>query len=112
LKAIKDLQSLEDGEIKAIKKFGTKKDFKNKEENHFTAEPKEFEKNIIELDLTRLNRELIYEIHEIARNAHNPNEKNNKKLVLKVISAGSCLLYHTDFIISDSIVEEISNKYA
>lgn len=64
-------------------------------------------KNIIELDLTRLNRELIYEIHEIARNAHNPNEKNNKKLVLKVISAGSCLLYHTDFIISDSIVEEI-----
>lgn len=69
-------------------------------------------KNIIELDLTRLNRELIYEIHEIARNAHNPNEKNNKKLVLKVISAGSCLLYHTDFIISDSIVEEISNKYA
>ncbi|HEF5361961.1 TPA: DNA polymerase III subunit alpha [Campylobacter jejuni] len=112
LKAIKDLQSLEDGEIKAIKKFGAKKDFKNKEENHFTAEPKEFEKNIIELDLTRLNRELIYEIHEIARNAHNPNEKNNKKLVLKVISAGSCLLYHTDFIISDSIVEEISNKYA
>ena len=43
---------------------------------------------------------------------HNPNEKINKKLVLKVISAGSCLLYHTDFIISDSIVEEISNKYA
>ncbi len=39
-------------------------------------------------------------------------KKNNKKLVLKVISAGSCLLYHTDFIISDSIVEEISNKYA
>lgn len=44
LKAIKDLQSLEDGEIKAIKKFGTKKDFKNKEENHFTAEPKELKK--------------------------------------------------------------------
>ncbi len=43
LKAIKDLQSLEDGEIKAIKNL-EQKDFKNKEENHFTAEPKEFEK--------------------------------------------------------------------
>lgn len=95
-----------------IMEFGAKRDFKNKEENQFIAEPKEFEKNIIELDLTRLNRELIYEIHEIARNAHNPNEKNNKKLVLKVVSTGSCLLYHTDFVISDSTVKEISSRYA
>ncbi|MBM0636997.1 DNA polymerase III subunit alpha [Campylobacter sp. VicNov18] len=110
-KAMKNLQDLQDSDIKAIKKFNTKKVLQNKVQNQFTSEPKEFEKNIIELDLTRLNRELIYEIHEIARNAHNPNEKNNKKLVLKVITAGSCLLYHTDFIISDTISEQIATKY-
>ena len=107
LRAIKSLEELKNGDFKAMKKFSNKK---NKE--NFVEEPKEFEKNVIELDLSRLNREVIYEIHELARNAHNPNEKSNKKLVLRVISSGSCLLYHTDFVISDSIVNEISSKYA
>lgn len=73
LKAIKDLQSLEDGEIKAIK-IWSKKILKIKKKIILPQNLRNL-KNIIELDLTRLNRELIYEIHEIARNAHNPNEK-------------------------------------
>lgn len=104
LKAVKNLDELKNGEFKAVKKFHS-----NKTQNYL-AEPKEFESNIIELDLSKLNRELIYEIHDLARNAHNPNQKGNKKLVLKVVSLGSCLLYHTDFIVSDSISEEILNK--
>ena len=35
----------------------------------------EFENSIIELDLSHLNKKLTYEIHEIARNAHNPRRK-------------------------------------
>ncbi|ECL9114619.1 DNA polymerase III subunit alpha [Campylobacter coli] len=110
LRSIKTLEELQEGEIKAVKKFNAKKN--TQENKDFIAEPKEFENNIIELDLSRLNRELVYEIHEIARSAHNPNEKGNKKLVLKIVSTGSCLLYHTDFVISDSVSEKIINKYA
>ncbi|EPB4963583.1 DNA polymerase III subunit alpha, partial [Campylobacter coli] len=110
LRSIKTLEGLQEGEIKAVKKFNAKKN--TQENKDFIAEPKEFENNIIELDLSRLNRELVYEIHEIARSAHNPNEKGNKKLVLKIVSTGSCLLYHTDFVISDSVSEKIINKYA
>ncbi|MCR2064977.1 DNA polymerase III subunit alpha [Campylobacter helveticus] len=109
LRGIRTLDEIKNGDFKAVKKYSSKK-FEKK--NDFTKEPMEFENNIIELDLSRLNKELIYEIHEIARNAHNPNEKGNKKLVLRVISAGSCLLYHTDFIISDSVSEKIASKYA
>ncbi|MDO4674739.1 MAG: DNA polymerase III subunit alpha, partial [Campylobacter sp.] len=108
LKAVKTLDELKNGDFKAVKKYSSKK-FEKK--NDYTKEPMEFEKNIIELDLSRLNREIIYEIHEMAKNAHNPNEKGNKKLVLKVISTGSCLLYHTDFVISDSASEKILKKY-
>ncbi|MGH2328098.1 DNA polymerase III subunit alpha [Campylobacter taeniopygiae] len=110
LRSIKKLEELKEGDFKAIKKFSTKKIVQ--ENKDFTEEPKEFEKNIIELDITKLNRELIYEIHNIARNAHNPNEKGNRKLVLKIISAGSCLLYHTNFVISENISQKIIEKYA
>ncbi|MFB1640308.1 DNA polymerase III subunit alpha [Campylobacter sp. MRC_CM3] len=110
LRSIKKIEELQEGDFKAIKKFSTKKIIK--ENKDFTEEPKEFEKNIIELDISKLNRELIYEIHDIVRNAHNPNEKGNRKLVLKIISAGSCLLYHTDFIISENISQKIIEKYA
>ncbi|EDP6913042.1 DNA polymerase III subunit alpha [Campylobacter upsaliensis] len=108
LKAVRTLDEIKGGDFKAVKKYSSKK-FEKK--NDYTKEPMEFENNIIELDLSRLNKELIYEIHKIARNAHNPNEKGNKKLVLRVISAGSCLLYHTDFIISDRVSEKILSKY-
>ncbi|EAJ2427961.1 DNA polymerase III subunit alpha [Campylobacter upsaliensis] len=108
LKAVRTLDEIKSGDFKAVKKYSSKK-FEKK--NDHTKEPMEFENSIIELDLSRLNKELIYEIHEIARNAHNPNEKGNKKLVLRVISAGSCLLYHTDFIISDRVSEKILSKY-
>ncbi|MBS4236350.1 DNA polymerase III subunit alpha [Campylobacter vulpis] len=108
LKAVRTLDEIKSGDFKAVKKYSSKK-FEKK--NDYTKEPMEFENNIIELDLSRLNKELIYEIHEIARNAHNPNEKGNKKLVLRVRSAGSCLLYHTDFIISDRVSEKILSKY-
>ncbi|MBS4407713.1 DNA polymerase III subunit alpha [Campylobacter vulpis] len=108
LKAVRTLDEIKSGDFKAVKKYSSKK-FEKK--NDYTKEPMEFENNIIELDLSRLNKELIYEIHEIARNAHNPNEKGNKKLILRVRSAGSCLLYHTDFIISDRVSEKILSKY-
>ncbi|HEP3232522.1 TPA: DNA polymerase III subunit alpha [Campylobacter upsaliensis] len=108
LKAVRTLDEIKSGDFKAVKKYSSKK-FEKK--NDYTKEPMEFENSIIELDLSRLNKELIYEIHELARNAHNPNEKGNKKLVLRVISAGSCLLYHTDFIISDRVSEKILSKY-
>ncbi|EHB2692787.1 DNA polymerase III subunit alpha [Campylobacter upsaliensis] len=108
LKAVRTLDEIKSGDFKAVKKYSSKK-FEKK--NDYTKEPMEFENSIIELDLSRLNKELIYEIHEIARNAHNPNEKGNKKLVLRVISVGSCLLYHTDFIISDRVSEKILSKY-
>lgn len=108
LKAVRTLDEIKSGDFKVVKKYSSKK-FEKK--NDYIKEPMEFENNIIELDLSRLNKELIYEIHEIARNAHNPNEKGNKKLVLRVISAGSCLLYHTDFIISDRVSEKILSKY-
>lgn len=108
LKAVRTLDEIKGGDFKAVKKYSSKK-FEKK--NDYIKEPMEFENNIIELDLSRLNKELIYEIHEIARTAHNPNEKGNKKLVLRVISAGSCLLYHTDFIISDRVSEKILSKY-
>lgn len=93
-------EELKNRDIKTSKK--TKQEYTN---------PKDFEEVVIELDLNKLNKNLIYEIHEIARNAHNPNEKNNKKLLLKVANIDSCLLYHTDFIISTEIKEKIIQKY-
>ena len=47
--------------------------FRNKtniDKEQFTQEPKEFENSVIELDLNKLSKDLVYEIHEIARNSH------------------------------------------
>lgn len=107
LKDIKNLEELEGLKIKSIKKSSTKTTDKE-----FIQEPNEFEDKVIELDLSTLNKEIIYEIYELARNAHNPKEKGNKKLVLKVIRSGSCLLHYTDFIISDNASEKILSKCA
>ncbi|MCH5335898.1 MAG: DNA polymerase III subunit alpha [Campylobacter sp.] len=107
LKSLKTLEELKDSKFKAVKKFNTKNTDKE-----FTKEPSEFEDKVIELDLSSLNKEIIYEIYELARNAHNPKEKGNKKLVLKVIRSGSCLLHYTDFIISDNTSEKILSKCA
>lgn len=82
---------------------GNSREFKD----DFTASPKHFEDAVIELDLSKLDRNIVYEIYEIARNSHDPHSKDGKKLVLKVHSVGSCLLYHTDFIIHDNIKEKI-----
>lgn len=43
--------------------------------NDFTPSPKEFESEIIELDLNKLDRNIVYEIYEIARNSHDPKNK-------------------------------------
>ena len=88
--------------------------FRNKtniDKEQFTQEPKEFENSIIELDLNKLSKDLVYEIHEIARNSHNPNLKGGKKLVLKVACVDSCLFYDTPFVISEQVKEQIERKF-
>ncbi len=89
--------------------------FRNKtniDKEQFTQEPKEFENSIIELDLNKLSKDLVYEIHEIARNSHNLKDKEGKRLVIKVSCVDSCLLYHTDFVINEQIKEQIKRKCA
>ena len=89
--------------------------FRNKtniDKEQFTQEPKEFENSVIELDLNKLSKDLVYEIHEIARNSHNLKDKEGKRLVIKVSCVDSCLLYHTDFIINEQIKEQIKRKCA
>ena len=103
LKNILTLDELQNTEYKV------KKEFKNKEKENYTQEPNVFEENVIELNLHKLNKDIIYEIYDIARNAHNM-VKNNKKLVLKIMDVDTCLFYHTDFVINDEIFEKIS-KY-
>ena len=78
----------------------------------FIAEPKEFERSVIELDLNKLDKNSVYEIYEIARNSHDPRNKEGKKLVLKVACVDSCLFYHTNFVISEQIKEQIERKFA
>ena len=65
---------------------------------------------ILEIDLSLLNKEIIYEIHELARSSHNPSNESNKKLVLKVRNVDSCLVYNTSFIVPEQLKEEISKK--
>mgnify|MGYP004624559533 FL=1 len=89
--------------------------FRNKtniDKEQFTQEPKEFENSVIELDLNKLSKDLVYEIHEIARNSHNLKDKEGKRLVIKVSCVDSCLLYHTDFVINEQIKEQIKRKCA
>lgn len=105
LRSIKTLDELRGSRIKSMKRNGV---------NHaeFTREPTEFEDRVIELDFSTLNKQMIYEIYELARDAHNPKEKGNKKLVLKVKKSSSCLLHYTNFIISDNASEKILSKCA
>lgn len=108
LNEIYTLDEIKEKEIKAINK---KKNFTKKEENNnFTQEPMKFEENIIELDINKLNKDMVYEIYSLANSKHNPKDANNKKLILKVIDMGSCLLYHTGFVISQESFDEISQK--
>lgn len=89
--------------------------FRNKtniDKEQFTQEPKEFENSVIELDLNKLSKDLVYEIHEIAKNSHNLKDKEGKRLVIKVSCVDSCLLYHTDFVINEQIKEQIKRKCA
>lgn len=77
----------------------------------YTQSPKEFEKVVLELDLSRLNKEVVYEIHEQARSSHNPREKGGKVLVLKVQTHASCLLYDTHFVISPAQASALAKRY-
>ena len=99
-----ELDQLADRNLKA------KTTYRSKKENNFTKEAKEFEKMILEIDLSLLNKEIIYEIHELARSSHNPSNESNKKLVLKVRTVDSCLVYNTSFIVPEQLKEEISKK--
>lgn len=85
---------------------------KSAPKTEFIAEPKEFERSVIELDLNKLDKNIVSEIYEIARNSHDPRNKEGKKLVLKVACVDSCLFYHTEFVISEQIKEEIERKFA
>lgn len=102
-----ELLSLDEAKTKSLK---AKTSFKSKATNKdYVQEPREFEKTVLEIDLTSLNKEIIYEIHELASSLHNPNE-NNKRLVLKVKTVDSCLLYTTNFILSEEAKEKIIQK--
>lgn len=78
----------------------------------FVPEPKEFERLVIELDINKIDRNIVHEIYKLASHSHNPRNKEGKKLVLKVSCIDSCLLYHTDFVVSEQVKEEIERKYA
>lgn len=102
-----ELIELEDIKARELKAKNTYRN-KGEKKSEFTREPREFEKEIIELDLSKLNKEFIYELHALAHKAHNPNEPKGKKLVLRVSCVGgACLLYDTNFIISEEISAQI-----
>ncbi|KAA6226764.1 MULTISPECIES: DNA polymerase III subunit alpha [unclassified Campylobacter] len=103
IKDIKRLDELKNLNIKPKKKKQTYKE-------NFTSEPLEFESKVIKLDLSTLNKDIIYQIYELATKKHNPYEKGNKKLILRVVSTDSCLLYHTNFIIPEQTMQELE-KY-
>ena len=108
LNEVIELDKVKESGVKA--KISTRKS--NAPKTEFVAEPKEFERSVIELDLNKLDKNSVYEIYEIARNSHDPRNKEGKKLVLKVACVDSCLLYHTEFVISEQIKEQIERKFA
>ncbi|TXE89474.1 DNA polymerase III subunit alpha [Campylobacter volucris] len=109
--SLNEIYTLEEAKENEIKSFNKKKNFQKKEvKEEYTQEPAKFEENIIELDINKLSKDMVYEIYSLANSKHNPKDTNNKKLVLKVLDVGSCLLYHTGFVISKEVFEEISQK--
>ncbi|TDJ87935.1 DNA polymerase III subunit alpha [Campylobacter volucris] len=109
--SLNEIYTLEEAKENEIKSFNKKKNFQKKEaKEEYTQEPAKFEENIIELDINKLSKDMVYEIYSLANSKHNPKDTNNKKLVLKVLDVGSCLLYHTGFVISKEAFEEISQK--
>ncbi|MCH3693840.1 DNA polymerase III subunit alpha [Campylobacter lari] len=109
--SLNEIYTLEEAKENELKSFSKKKSFVKKEnKEEFTQEPMKFEENIIELDINKLSKDMVYEIYSLANSKHNPKDTNNKKLVLKVLDVGSCLLYHTGFVISKEAFEEISQK--
>ncbi|EAK3647017.1 DNA polymerase III subunit alpha [Campylobacter lari] len=109
--SLNEIYTLEEAKENELKSFSKKKSFVKKEnKEEFVQEPMKFEENIIELDINKLSKDMVYEIYSLANSKHNPKDTNNKKLVLKVLDVGSCLLYHTGFVISKEAFEEISQK--
>ncbi|MCH3697118.1 DNA polymerase III subunit alpha [Campylobacter lari] len=109
--SLNEIYTLEEAKENELKSFSKKKSFVKKEnKEEFTQEPMKFEENIIELDINKLSKDMVYEIYSLANSKHNPKDTNNKKLVLKVLDVSSCLLYHTGFVISKEAFEEISQK--
>ncbi|MCW0225655.1 DNA polymerase III subunit alpha [Campylobacter lari] len=109
--SLNEIYTLEEAKENELKSFSKKKSFVKKEnKEEFVQEPMKFEENIIELDINKLSKDMVYEIYDLANTRHNPKDTNNKKLVLKVLDVGSCLLYHTGFVISKEAFEEISQK--
>lgn len=107
LNEVMELDKVEHSGVKAKTGFRARAS----EKKEFTLEPQEFERSIIELNLSRLDKERVYEIYEIARTSHNPNLKGGKKLVLKVACVDSCLFYDTPFVISEQVKEQIERKF-
>lgn len=107
LNEVMELDKVEHSGVKAKTGFRARAS----EKKEFTPEPQEFERSIIELNLSRLDKERVYEIYEIARTSHNPNLKGGKKLVLKVACVDSCLFYDTPFVISEQVKEQIERKF-
>ncbi|CAM4055354.1 DNA polymerase III subunit alpha [Campylobacter armoricus] len=109
--SLNEIYTLEEAKENELKSFSKRKSFTKKEnKEEFMQEPMKFEENIIELDINKLSKDMVYEIYDLANTRHNPKDANNKKLVLKVLDVGSCLLYHTGFVISKETFEEISQK--
>ncbi|MCR6570394.1 DNA polymerase III subunit alpha [Campylobacter insulaenigrae] len=108
LNEIYTLEEVKQNEIKSITK--RKKIANKNSDKEYTQEPMKFEENIIELDINKLSKDMVYEIYSLANTRHNPKDTNNKKLVLKVLDVGSCLLYHTGFVISNADIKEIVQK--
>ncbi|MCV3402539.1 DNA polymerase III subunit alpha [Campylobacter sp. IFREMER_LSEM_CL2090] len=109
--SLNEIYTLEEAKENELKFFSKKKSFAKKEnKEEFTQEPMKFEENIIELDINKLSKDMVYEIYDLANTRHNPKDTNNKKLVLKVLDMGSCLLYHTNFVLSQESMDVIAQK--
>ncbi|HHP0355767.1 MULTISPECIES: DNA polymerase III subunit alpha [Campylobacter] len=109
--SLNEIYTLEEARENELKSFSKKKSFVKKEnKEEFTQDPMKFEENIIELDINKLSKDMVYEIYDLANTRHNPKDANNKKLVLKVLDMGSCLLYHTNFVLSQEAMDVIAQK--
>ncbi|OCX43643.1 DNA polymerase III subunit alpha [Campylobacter ornithocola] len=109
--SLNEIYTLEEAKENELKSFSKRKSFAKKEnKEEFTQEPMKFEENIIELDINKLSKDMVYEIYDLANTRHNPKDTNNKKLVLKVLDMGSCLLYHTNFVLSQEAMDVIAQK--